>query len=150
MIKVRYLFFSTILFTTILLLISCKKYDEGGRIFATEKKLKANTWKLSKYLLNGTDETSTILVSNYLEKYEDNYTRNYTDNGGDIIKEVGKWEFDKNSKQIKISGVSSIDITDKLGSISSSYYYITKLDHDELWYYFENGSEKHEFHFTKQ
>jgi hypothetical protein len=149
MIRARYLFFSTILFTTILLLISCKKYDEGGSIFTTEKKLKANSWKLTKYLLNGVDKTSTLLVSNYLENYDDNYTRNYIDNEGDIIKEVGKWEFDKSSKKIKISGVSSIDITDKSGSISSSYYYILKLDQDELWYYFENGSEKHEFHLTK-
>ena len=148
--KGKYLFYTGMLSILMFVLNGCEKYDEGGFIFKTEKKLKANTWKLSKYLVDGVDVTNSILISNYEENYEPNYSRTYIDKKGEVNNEIGNWTFDKSNKKIKISGVSSIDITDKSGSISSSYFNILKLDKDEFWYYFENGSEKHEFHFIKK
>ncbi len=130
---------------------SCKKYDEGGLISKTEKNLK-QTWTLQKYLRNETDETSLLYIKNYEETYSgsDSYSRTYIDKKGDTKSENGTWKFDKEQKKLLISGVSSIDITDKTGTVSSSYYNILKLDKDEYWYYFENGGDRHEFRLTKK
>jgi hypothetical protein len=129
---------------------SCKKYDEGGLISKTEENLKTS-WKLEKYLRNATEETSLLYIKNYQETYSgsDSYSRTYIDKKGDTKSENGTWKFDKEQKKIHISGVSSIDITDKTGTVSSSYYNIIKLDKDEYWYYFENGGDRHEFRFVK-
>ena len=47
----------------------CEKYDEGGRISKAETNLTENVWKISKYLRNGSDETSSLIISNYTEHY---------------------------------------------------------------------------------
>lgn len=130
---------------------SCKKYDEGGLISKTENNLK-QTWTLQKYLRNGTDETSLIYIKNYEEKYSgsDNYSRTYIDKDNKNVSENGTWKFDKGQKKLYISGVSSIEITDKTGTVSSSYYNILKLDKTEYWYYYTNGSDRHEFRLIKK
>ena len=130
---------------------SCKKYDEGGLISKTEKNLK-QTWTLQKYLRNGTDETSLLYIKNYEETYSgsDSYSRTYIDKDNNNVSENGTWKFDKEQKKLNISGVSSMEITDKTGTVSSSYYNILKLDKSEFWYYYTNGSDRHEFHLAKK
>ena len=131
---------------------SCEKYDEGGFVSKTEKRLTAHTWKLSLYLRNGNDETTALYIKNYEENYSDegggSYSRSYNDKNGDLKSETGTWAFEKDEKKLKISGVGSMEITDLTGTVSSSYYNILKLDEDEYWYYFENGGDKQEFHFV--
>ena len=129
----------------------CKKYEEGGLISKTEKNVKKG-WKLEKYLRNATDETSLLYIKNYEETYSDNdsYSRTYIDKDNKTVSETGTWKFDKGQKKLNISGVSSIEITDKTGTVSSSYFNILKLDADEFWYYYTNGSDKHEFHLIKK
>jgi hypothetical protein len=130
---------------------SCSKFDEGGLISATEKNLQTG-WALSKYLRNGVDETSLLLIKNYEESYADNgsYSRSYVDKKGQSKSETGTWKFDKGLKKLNISNVSSVEITLKAGTVSSSYYNIVKLDNSEFWYYFTNGADKHEFHLLKK
>jgi len=130
---------------------SCTKFDEGGLISATEKNLQTG-WALSKYLRNGTDETSLLLIKNYEESYADNgsYARSYVDKKGQSKSETGTWKFDKGQKKLNISNVSSVEITAKAGTVSSSYYNIVKLDNSEFWYYFTNGADKHEFRLLKK
>ena len=130
---------------------SCTKFDEGGLISATEKNLQTG-WALSKYLRNGTDETSLLLIKNYEESYGDNgsYSRSYVDKKGQSKSETGTWKFDKGQKKLNISNVSSVEITAKAGTVSSSYYNIIKLDNSEFWYYFTNGADKHEFRLLKK
>lgn len=130
---------------------SCTKFDEGGLISSTEKNLQKG-WTLSKYLRNGSDETSLLLIKNYQENYADNgsYSRSYLDRKGDAKSETGTWKFDKDQKKLNISGVSSVEITVKAGTVSSSYYNIVKLDNSEFWYYFTNGADKHEFRLIKK
>lgn len=141
------------LFTGIFLFFfsSCTKFDEGGLISATDKNLQKG-WTLSKYLRNGTDETSLLLIKNYQETYADNgsYSRSYVDKKGESKSEKGTWKFDKSLKKINISGVSSMEISVKAGTVSSSYYNIVKLDNAEYWYYFINGADKHEFRLVKK
>lgn len=130
---------------------SCKKYDEGGLISKTEKNLE-QTWALQKYLRNGTDETSLLYIKNYEEIYSgsDSYSRTYINKDNITVSENGTWKFDKEQKKINISGVGSMEITDKTGTVSSSYYNILKLDKNEFWYYFTNGGSRHEFHLAKK
>ncbi|MBC7412946.1 MAG: hypothetical protein H7331_10910 [Bacteroidia bacterium] len=131
---------------------SCKKYNEGGFVSNTEKRLTAHSWKLSKYLRNGNDETYTLYIKNYQENYSGNsggsYFRSYNDKSWDFESELGSWAFIKDQKKLIISGVSSMEISKQSGTVSSSYYNILKLDKDEFWYYFENGGDVHEFRFV--
>ena len=72
------------------------------------------------------------------------------DKKGDSKSETGTWKFEKDQKKLNISGIGSIEITVKTGTVSSSYYNILKLDDDEFWYYFTNGGDRHEFHLIKK
>jgi exopolysaccharide biosynthesis protein len=141
-----------LLFFVCFTMSSCKKYDEGGFVYKTEKNLKTS-WTLEKYLRNSVDETSDLKIKNYEETYADaeSYIRSYINKDGEKISEEGKWSFDKEAKEINISGVSSLKIeTPETSTVSSSYYKILKLDDNELWYYFENGGDTHEFHLIKK
>lgn len=133
---------------------SCKKYESGGLVSKTEKRLTEQTWKLTKYLRNGNDETTTLFITNYEETYSGenggSYARSYVDENLDINSEIGSWTFDKDMERLIISGVSSLDINDLTGSVSSSYYNILKLDKNEFWYYFDNGGDRHEFRMIKK
>ncbi|MFM7566867.1 MAG: hypothetical protein ACKO4K_08980, partial [Flavobacteriales bacterium] len=64
---------------------SCKKYPKGGLVRISEHRLSLHTWKLDKYLRNGNDETSQLLISNFTENFAENgtITRSYTDSNGD-------------------------------------------------------------------
>lgn len=130
---------------------SCKKYNEGGLIGQTEKNLK-QSWTLQKYLRNGTDETSVLYIKNYEETYSDgdSYSRTYIDKDNETASENGTWKFDRGQEKLNISGVASMEITDEAGTVSSSYYNILKLDKNEFWYYYTNGSDRHEFHLVRK
>lgn len=56
----------------------------------------------------------------------------------------------KRQKKSKvISGVSSIEITEAAGTVSSAHYNVLKLNEDEFWYSFTNGGATHEFRLVK-
>lgn len=130
---------------------SCKKYSEGGLVSRADKRLSEHAWKLNKYLRNGNDETSLLIISNFTDKFDLNgaFTRSYNDSNGDLSSEFGIWVFDTNKMQIKLTGVGSLDLTNQTGTVSSSDYNIIRLKKHELWYYYENGGSRHEFHMIK-
>ena len=134
----------------IICMTGCKKYDEGGLMGKADKRLTANTWKLEKYLRNGNDETSSLLISNFTEQFQDGGTliRNYIDKDGDPFSETGSWQFDNDKQQVNLKGVSSIELTDQTSTVSTSDYNILKLKKEELWYYYDNGGDRHEFHLV--
>ncbi|MFN4950379.1 MAG: lipocalin family protein, partial [Flavobacteriales bacterium] len=88
----------------------CQKYSDGGLVSKADKRLSAHTWKLEKYLRNGNDETSQLLISNFTENFAENgtITRSYTDPNGDPFSESGNWSFDNDKMQINLTGVGSI------------------------------------------
>lgn len=131
--------------------ISCTKFEDGGLISKTEKNIKKG-WSLQKYLYNGVDETALVEFRDYTEHYSDNakYDRSYTKQDGSKVAESGTWAFEKDQKRIMVSGVGSIRVSDKIGTVSSSYYNITKLTDSELWYTYTNGGDEHEFHLVKK
>jgi len=133
------------------LAVSCKKYSDGGLVSKADKRLSEHAWKLDKYLRNGNDETSQLVISNFTENFDENFTitRIYTDSNGDPFSESGTWAFDNAKMQINLSGVGSIELTNQTSTVSSSDYNILRLKKHELWYYYENGGSRHEFHMIK-
>jgi len=131
------------------LLWACESFDEGGAISKADKRIEGS-WELVSYMRDGVDETASIYISNYVESYKSNgdYPRSYKEREGDPFSETGFWELINDDKQIRISGVSSIqDFSPENSTLSSSTYLILKLTKDELWYHYENGGADHEFHF---
>lgn len=133
------------------MMISCKKYNEGGLVSKADERISANSWKLEKYLRNGNDETNQLLISNFVENFTENgtITRSYNDSNGDPFSESGSWAFDNAKMQINLTGVGSIELTNQTSTVSASDYNIIRLKKGELWYFYENGGSKHEFHFIK-
>ncbi len=127
---------------------ACKKFNDGGLVNRAEKNLTRQTWKLEQYLRNGNDETSELLISNYEETYAEGgqLTRTYIYNG-QANTEVGSWQLKKDTKQIKVDGVSSLELTPQTSTVSTSDIEVLRLKKKEFWYYFDNGSDRHEFHF---
>lgn len=126
---------------------ACSKYDEGGLVKNAEKKLK-KSWKLDAYLLDGNDATSTLVIQNYIEEYEENgdYVRSYIDKDGNSFSETGTWSFDSEKENIRIMSVSSLELSDANSTVSTSDYEIVRLKKKELWYKYSNGGNLHEFH----
>lgn len=140
------------LLITGLILLSCKKFDQGGLVSKTSKNLEDKTWKLDKYYRDGVDETTMLLITNFEETFNNDSSlmRSYTDNDGEQVSETGKWTSQKDDKLLKISDVSSIDLLDEISTVSSSEYNILKLKKDEFWYTYENGGSTHEFRMVKK
>jgi len=129
----------------------CKKYPDGGYVKDTEKNIK-KTWRLEKYIRNGVDETSLLLIRDYRETYGDGgrYDRSWIDYDGKFKSESGTWEFDKSELALHISGgISSIKFSANGNAAGSSHYNILKLTDSELWYDYSSGGDRHEFHFVK-
>ena len=57
-----------LLSTSVLIMVSCKKYDNGGSKAKAEKNI-TNTWKIDKYLMDGIDQTSALLITNFTETF---------------------------------------------------------------------------------
>jgi hypothetical protein len=140
-----------LLFTAFIIasLSSCKKFDEGGFVSSADKNLTRQTWVLDAYLRNGNDETSQLLISNFEETYNEDGTllRSYAFDGVQMD-QTGSWTLKTDTKQIKIDGVSSLQLTAQTSTVSSSDIEIIKLKKKEFWYFYENGSDRHEFHFV--
>lgn len=130
----------------------CEMFDEGGLVSKADKRISAHSWQLSQYLRNGNDETSLLLISGFNETFMDNGSvmRSYTDKDGNVDSETGTWTFDSGNNQIKLTGLSSIELTDQSSTVTSSVYNILRLKKDEMWYYYDNGGARHEFHFIKK
>ena len=142
----------TFLLITGLILLSCKKFDQGGLVSKTSKNLEDKTWKLDKYYRDGVDETTMLLITNFEETFtnDGSLMRSYTDNDGEQVSETAKWTSQKDDKLLKISDVGSIDLLDEISTVSSSEYNILKLKKDEFWYTYDNGGSTHEFRMVKK
>jgi hypothetical protein len=141
--KLRILFIAWIPF-----LSGCSKSND---LIDVEQNLK-KTWKLQKYYRNGADETTLLLIKNYEETYagSNTYSRSYLDKNNNPVSENGTWNYESSQKRLNISSVSSIELTVATGTVSSAYHTIIRLGKDEFWYYFINGSDRHEFRFFKK
>ena len=98
--------------------------------------------------MDGTDFTSALLITNYVETFNDDgsYNRTFNDASGDPKDENGTWTLDDEKSVINVSGTGSFELTGQTSTVSASDYTILKLTKDELWYSFTNGGNTHEFH----
>jgi hypothetical protein len=138
----------TFLFFTVFLFIACSNDDEIDNYDL----LTANTWKLQKYLRNGNDETSEIIIQNFTEQFihGGTFKRSYFDKDRNPFNETGEWQFDENQSQVKVTEVSSVQFTDETSTVSSSDYNIKRLNQSIFWYTYQNGGDFHEFQFAAQ
>ncbi|MBL4861417.1 MAG: hypothetical protein JKY09_00155 [Crocinitomicaceae bacterium] len=138
-----------ILMISALVMTSCKKYDNGGPLRKAEKNI-TNTWKIDSYYMDGVDNTSSLLITNFTETFADGgvYTRIYNDASGDPKNESGSWDLESDKSLINMSGTGSYELTGQTSTVSASDYTILKLTKDELWYEFANGGSTHEFHLS--
>lgn len=141
-------------FSYLLLIIgfgACQSFDDGGLVSKADNRL-VNSWALQSYLLNGTDATSSINISDLKEIYHEDgtYERSYTDKDGAPFTESGVYELPDKADVINISSVSSLELSDQNSTVSSDHYNIKRLKKDEYWYSYTNGGATHEFHFILQ
>jgi len=140
-----------VLIVTPFTFLSCKKYENGGSYGKAEKNI-ANTWVFEAYYQDGIDKTPDLIITNYQETYVDDgtLTRSFTDEDGDPISQVGTYSFADDKSRISLSGIGSIELTNETSTVSTSQYDILKLTDNELWYDYENGGNRHEFHLVPQ
>lgn len=125
---------------SLLMLISvqgCKKYSDGPSFsFMSRTERLANTWKVDNYKVNGTDYTT--LVSDYNETFTTKGAYSYT---WSVLNGSGTWAFQNKDNEVKITGVSGQ---------SDKVLFIQKLEEKSLWYYFMDGTDKHEMHLVQK
>jgi hypothetical protein len=115
----------------------CQKYEEGPSFsFRSRTARVANTWKVDNYKVNGTDYTS--LVAGYTQTFSKDGNYSYT---WGSFSGTGKWAFKNNDKEIQISGDNGQ---------ASPLLYILKLEEKQFWYYYNDGSDKKEFHMVEK
>ncbi len=114
---------------------SCQKYPDGPFIsFRSRTERVAQTWKVSSYQKNGTDNTS--LYGGYTESYSKGGAYSYS---WGILSGTGTWGWADNQRDIQLNGA---------GNQGTYTMVILKLEQAEFWYYYMDGSDKKEFHMV--
>lgn len=122
---------------------SCGKYEDGPNISfrSKEARLCEKTWVLESVNMAGMDmsaeEIQTEEGGEFQMELKKDGTVTFTDNMG-MNPETGKWQFQKNDSQFKVSGINS-DKTD-LNTI-------TRLTNKELWFWHMDGNDKMIMHY---
>lgn len=116
-----------VMMLALILLPSCKKYEEGPTIsFRSKKARVANVWKVEKVLINAVDVTSNYNLNHksfLLEMKEDGtLIQTYTDANNNSQTISGTWALGSDNE--------NLDIT--ILNVTLSYI-ILKLKNDELW-----------------
>jgi hypothetical protein len=133
----RTVVFALFLGSAMTLIQSCQKYEDGPMISLRSRTARiSNQWKVDNYKINGTDYTS--MVSSYTETFSKSGAYSYS---WTILNGEGTWVFQNNDKEVKLTGN---------GDHTSRTLYILKLQEKELWYYWMEGSNKHEYHLISQ
>ena len=134
----KFKFFSVLLFLitfTFTGLQSCSTYpDNNGLTLISKTERVANVWKVDNYKVNDVDYTS--LVTSYTETFtkDGNFSFQWGILGG-----TGTWKFQKNYSEILITGVNNQ---------SNRTLVILKLEENQFWYYYMDGSDKKVYHFV--
>lgn len=102
--------FLSLLILAITVLYSCAKYDEGSNFSLLSAKARmVNTWTMTKYEVNGSDETSNTPGLEVVFNKNNSFKRTF--NFGFLVSDNGTWGF-LNSKAsislIKSDGSSEI------------------------------------------
>ncbi|MBD3636799.1 MAG: hypothetical protein HUJ25_05600 [Crocinitomicaceae bacterium] len=131
--------------------VSCDKFDEGGAKKKAEQNL-TNVWEIDAYFLDGVNQTSDLLISNFNETFADNgtYARFYTNNSSEEVSETGSWSFSEDKSTVNFSGAGAYDLTTESSGVATSSYTIIRLTKKELWYSFDSNGKTHHFRMVAQ
>jgi len=128
-------------FTIIILVSSCGKYDDGPAFSIIPKKSRvANTWKIEKVFINDVDRTN--LFADFISAYkleltsDEKLTETMTTSLGTFT-ENGTWEF--------VNSAESIAFT---VSGSKTTFKIMRLKTDEMWLEKTEGTQKYTYHYA--
>ena len=115
---------------------SCKKYEEGpGFSLRSRTERVSNNWKVENYKINGADYTS--LLSGYSEVFEKSGAYSYHLDG---VSGTGQWTFQNDDETIKVNGTDAQ---------ASRTLIILKLEEKSFWYYYMDGTDRHEIHLSE-
>lgn len=130
------------------IIISCKKYDEGGRVAQTKKNL-INRWTLDKVYKDQEDITSDIVVRSFTEEYSSGglVARSYINKKRDTLTSVyleeddtlvdyGNWLLDDFEPIIYLTSLDTVFNFAK-DTMRNKKAYILRLDRKEFWYTFQ-------------
>lgn len=127
-------------------LVSCKKYEEGPVISLRSKKERvANTWKYQAKYKNGSAEVlSDKEINTTLTLTKDGTLRREERNGSINIVGNGSWDFVRDKEQISMTvSYSAFGLTYS----ESNVYSILRLKENELWLLEEKNGDRFEYHF---
>lgn len=122
----------------LLITASCNKYEDGPKFSLRSRKARlVNEWIISKYIVNGTDQTAYFnsVAPNYTVVFEKNGNYSITiSSGSSSFSETGTWELSE-SKSFVIRYETSPNTETHSNEI-------TRLKEDELntKYYDVNGA----------
>ena len=84
--------FLSLIILAITVLYSCAKYDEGSNFtLLTAKARMVNTWTMTKYEVNGSDETSNTPGLEVVFSKDNSFKRTF--NVGFLVSDTGTWGF---------------------------------------------------------
>lgn len=116
-------------------LTSCEKYPDNPLISLHSRAERvANTWSIDNYKIDGADFTS--LVTGYSETFTKSggYSYNWS-----ALEGTGTWAFQNNDEEILLTGIDNQQ---------TRTLFILKLEEKQFWYYYMDGTKKHEFHMV--
>ncbi|MFN6943602.1 MAG: hypothetical protein ACK4ND_01540 [Cytophagaceae bacterium] len=119
-------------FFILIILASCKKYDEGPALsFKSKKERVCNTWRIEQ-AFEGDVDKSTDYQDWRLTLTKEDYYHFYTIGTSSIsLNFTGRWEFDNNKKNIIARA------TDGSGEVEYVTYEILRLMRNEMWLFVE-------------
>ncbi len=126
-------------------ILGCKK--DG--IAATER-LIVNTWKLSKYSVNGTDKTGSLLISDFTEENKENSFYGYSywciNSNQDTIAEKGStYQLYADADSVSFYATFEIPLTIDDTIVGSRWCRILRLTESKFVYEFQLNGRLHEF-----
>lgn len=128
--------FLSLIILAITVLYSCAKYDEGSNFtLLTAKARMVNTWTMTKYEVNGSDETSNTPGLEVVFSKDNTFKRTF--NVGFLVSDTGTWGF--------LNTKASISLVKSDGS--SEIYDIIQLKNKHLKVKRTDGSTTYDYTF---
>ena len=131
--NIKFLSFTALAITV---LFSCAKYDEGSNFSLLSAKARmVNTWTLTKYEVNGTDETNDNPGLEVVFNKDNTFKRTF--NFGFLVSDKGTWNF--------VDGKTNITLKKDDGNIE--WYRIIQLKNKDLKVERTDGSTTYKYTF---
>lgn len=123
----------TIVFT------GCAKYEEGSNFsFYSAKARLANDWTLTKYVVNGSDETNNSPALNISFFKDNTFSRTFT--FGFTVKDAGTWAFSGDKTSVILSVNDGSIETYKIIQLKNKDLKAERLDNGDTYQYTFKGN----------